>query len=439
MIITLVTDQFYQNNHGTSVSAQRFYDGLVALGHTVRVLAIDSEGNTAYALKERYFGKPINAIIHSQGMQLAKPDKETIKKAIEGADIVHVYMPFKLGYKTIQICREMNVPCTAGFHLVPENITSTLYCNHVQPLNFSFWNKFYRQTYRYIKHIHCPSLMVAKQCAEHKFHSNLHVISNGYNNIFEMHPEEKPEIFKDKIVIAFVGRFSREKRHETIIKAVKLSKYKDKIQLIFGGKGPTKRHIMKISKKLPVYPVFGFFTREQLISMFNFADLYIHPADIEVEGLSCLEAVACGCVPIVSDSKKSASSQFAVHEQSVFKNKNARDLAAKIDWWIEHPEELISQRPVVAEHAKAFTIEKSMPFYVEMFKEAIKDWDPKYDGGGKESNQDSHNKQLCNNKDCSSKQNKQKLIPSFSYQKTFSRCHKSFQFFIGKIFCLPQS
>ena len=127
MIITLVTDQFYPNNHGTSISAQRFYEGLVAMGHTVRVLAIDSANNTPYALKERYFGRPINAIINSQGMQFGKPEKEIIKKAIQGADIVHVYMPFKLGYKTIQICREMNVPCTVGFHLVPENITSTLY------------------------------------------------------------------------------------------------------------------------------------------------------------------------------------------------------------------------------------------------------------------------------------------------------------------------
>lgn len=250
-----------------------------------------------------------------------------------------------------------------------------------------------------------------------------------------MHPEEKPEIFKNKIVITFVGRFSREKRHETIVKAVKYSKYKDKIQLIFGGKGPTKRHIMKMSKKLPNYPLFGFFTREQLISVFNFADLYIHPADIEVEGLSCLEAVACGCVPIVSDSKKSASSQFAVHEQSVFKNKNARDLAEKIDWWIEHPEELKAQRAVVAEHAKAFTIEKSMPFYVEMFKEAIKDWDPKYDGGGEERNRNPYQKQLCGNRASTSTQKFliAKFCQFFHIQNFFKKifpmfCWKDFLF-----------
>lgn len=385
MIITLVTDQFYQNNHGTSVSAQRFYNGLVERGHTVRVLAIDKENNSAYALEERNFGKPITKIINSQGFQFAKPNNDTIKKAIQGADIVHIYMPFKLGYKTIEICREMNVPCTAGFHIVPENITSTIYMENIKPINFSFWSKFYNQTYRYIQHIHCPSLMVAKQLEAHKFNSNLHVISNGFSDMFGVieNGTEKPTIFKDKIVITFIGRFSREKRHDLVIKAVNASKYRDKIQLIFGGKGPTKKNIMHMAKKLPIYPMFGFFSKVQLISILNFADLYIHPADIEVEGMSCLEAIACGCVPIVSNSPKSATPQFTVHEQSIFEHGDYKSLAQKIDWWIEHPDELKAQRKVISEHAMNFTIERSMDYYIEMFEEAIKDYNKDYDGKNK--------------------------------------------------------
>lgn len=380
MIITLVTDQFYQNNHGTSISAQRFYNGLIKQGHTVRILAIDEENHTAYALKERYYGKTINKIINSQGFQFAKPNEEIIRKSIEGADIVHVYMPFKLGYKTIELCREMNVPCTAAFHIVPENITSTLYMNKFQPLNYSLWKKFYNTTYRYVKHIHCPSLMVAKQLEQRKFKAKLHVISNGYNEIFKMQPTEKPEMYKDKFVIAFVGRFSREKRYDLIVKAVNESKYRDKIQLIFGGKGPVKNQIMRLSKKLPNYPVFSFFSREQVSELFNYADLYIHPADIEVEGMTCLEAIACGCVPVVSDSPKSATPQFTLSKHSVFKHGDFKDLAEKIDWWIEHPKELKIHKKQISEHASKFTVDHSMEYYNDMFQAAVKDWDKNYDG-----------------------------------------------------------
>ncbi len=382
MIITLVVDQFYKNNHGTSISAQRFYNGLIKEGHIVKVLAIDQSSNTLYALKEKYYGKLINKIINSQGFQFAKADTDTIKQAIKGSDLVHVYLPFKLGYTTIKLCRELNIPCTAGFHLLPENITSTIYMNKIGFVNNFLWTSFYKKTYAYIKHIHCPSLMVANELVKHNYNSCLHVISNGFDQDFKhMDNAVKPEKYSGKFVIVFIGRFSREKRYDLIIKAVKQSKYKHKIQLIFGGNGPVKKQIMKMSKSLPNYPEFSFFSKEELCNLFSFADLYIHPADIEVEGMSCLEAIACGCVPIVSDSIKSATRQFALSQKhSVFKHGDSKDLASKIDWWIEHPQKLEQHRRLIAEHAQNFTIDKSMKFYIDMFEKAVKDWDNTYDG-----------------------------------------------------------
>jgi len=384
MIITLVTDQFYQNNHGTSVSGQRIYNGLVALGHTVRVLTIDNGQNTKYAVKERYFGKLITGIINSQGFQFGKPERATLEQAILGSDIVHVYLPFKLEYKTIELCKELNIPCTAAFHLAPENITSTIYLGKSKLVNEALWKDFYKRTYRHVKHIHTPSLMIANQLVKHKYKANLHVISNGYNSVFMPEPNhKKPKKYSDKFVICFVGRFSREKRHDLIIKAVNESKYKDKIQLVFAGKGPLLNKVMKQAQKLPNYPVFTFLNQGQLVDLYNYADLYIHPADIEVEGMSCLEAIACGCVPIVSNSEKSATSQFATHENSVFEHGNYKDLAQKIDWWIEHEEERLKQKDIVAHHANKFTLERSMQYYVQMFEAAIADWDKDYNGKDK--------------------------------------------------------
>lgn len=40
-----------------------------------------------------------------------------------------------------------------------------------------------------------------------------------------------------------------------------------------------------------------------------------------------------------SDSPKSATKYYALDEKSLFKCNDAKDLAAKIDWWIEHPKE----------------------------------------------------------------------------------------------------
>lgn len=90
--------------------------------------------------------------------------------------------------------------------------------------------------------------------------------------------------------------------------------------------------------------------------------------------MTCIEAIACGCVPIVSDSAKSATSQFAANKNSVFHSGDYCDLADKIDWWIEHPIELSNNRQAVAEHSQNFTIERSMGLYIAMFERAIADW-----------------------------------------------------------------
>ena len=124
-----------------------------------------------------------------------------------------------------------------------------------------------------------------------------------------------------------------------MIKAVALSKHKDKIQLILGGQGTKEKYYKKLAKRLPVPPVFKFFSRKEIIDVLNYADIYVHPAEFELEGISCLEAVACGKLTIVSDSELSATKEFAIDEKCIFKKRNACSLAALLDYWIEHPEE----------------------------------------------------------------------------------------------------
>ena len=74
-------------------------------------------------------------------------------------------------------------------------------------------------------------------------------------------------------------------------------------------------------------------------SILNYADIYVHPAEFELEGISCLEAVTCGKLTIVSDSQLSATKEFAIDEKCIFKKRNAKSLALVIDYWIDHPEE----------------------------------------------------------------------------------------------------
>ena len=107
------------------------------------------------------------------------------------------------------------------------------------------------------------------------------------------------------------------------------SKYSDKIQLILGGKGQCYEEYKKQGEKLKNKPIMKFYPKEELINMLSYTDIYVHSADAEIEAISCLEAIALGNVPIISNSKESATVQFAMDSESLFEHGNSLDLAKK--------------------------------------------------------------------------------------------------------------
>ena len=133
---------------------------------------------------------------------------------------------------------------------------------------------------------------------------------------------------------------SQRKISWIIIASSSKSKYRDQIRLVFAGQGPREREILETVKRLGIEkPIIKFFSREDLINTINQCDLYVHPSVAEIEAIACLEAIKCGLVPVISDSKRSATNAFALTEKNLFKHDSPQDLADKIDYWIEHPEE----------------------------------------------------------------------------------------------------
>ncbi|MBO5328071.1 MAG: glycosyltransferase, partial [Clostridia bacterium] len=219
-----------------------------------------------------------------------------------------------------------------------ENFTSYIKLNKFKPLNRAVYKYIYKHLYKHVDAIHYPTEFI-----KNLFESNVKaktrgfVISNGVHSYVKKRDEKKPQEFQDKIVVLTTGRYSREKSQDTLIKAVGLSKYKDKIQLILGGQGVKEKYYKKLAKKLPVQPIFKFYSRTEIIDVLNYADIYVHPAEAELEGISCLEAITCGKLTLVSNSALSATREFAIDESCVFENRNAKDLARLLDYWIERP------------------------------------------------------------------------------------------------------
>lgn len=375
MKITVVADVLGEENNGTTITIKRLVNGLAERGHEVRVVSPlkndESVNPKYYAVKRRTFGVFDNYITKTNGADFGVPDEKIIREAIEGADVVHIELPFKMGKCALKICKELNIPFTTAFHCQPENVLSHVHLQNSRLASKMMYDHFRKTFYKNVDFIHCPTEFIKEELEKNKYKAKKYPISNGVVPTYHKMDVEKPDEFKDKFVILFVGRLSREKRHDLLVKAMKYSKYADKIQLIFAGRGPLENEIRKQAEGLKNKLIIGFYSKEELAKIINYCDLYVHPSDVEIEAISCIEAITCGLVPVISDSKKSATRFFAQDERSLFKAGDPKDLAKKIDYWIENEDEKKRMSEVYSKYATKFNIENSIDAMISMFNDAI--------------------------------------------------------------------
>lgn len=372
MRIAIIADVLGEENNGTSVTVKRLIYNLKSRGHDVLVVSPGDEhtDTDGYFTMDKIDFKIFSNYVRENGVEFAKPDKEVLKKLISSCDVVHALMPFPLGRAAARICKELNIPFTTAFHVQPENVSSHFGLLKSKFVNGCIYKNFLRGFYSYTEYIHCPSEFIANQLRAHGYKQDLRVISNGVDPIFTAKHEEKPSELKDKFCILSTGRMVKEKCQADLIRAVSYSKYSDRIQLIIAGDGPLKNKLTALGKNLKNPPIMRFFQKEELVHMINYCDLYAQASYAEIECIACVEAITCGLVPIISDSRMSAAKYFALSEYNRYACGKPRALAERIDYMIEHPEfrEDLSKKYV--EYGERFRIDKCIDKMEEMFQDA---------------------------------------------------------------------
>ena len=338
MKITVICDVLGKENNGTTIAAMNLIRSMRERGHSVRVVCPDKERKG----QEGVFVVPVfnllflNNYLKKNGVSLAYPKRSTIEAAIDGADVVHVMIPFALGRAAARIAKAKGIPVTAGFHCQAENFSSHIFLKDSKLANKLIYRNFYRGLYRYADAVHYPTAFICGVFEHEVGETNHYVISNGVDKRFVPPAARRFEKAEgEPFTVVFTGRYSKEKSHRVLIDAVARSKYAERIQLVFAGSGPLENELKKYSAKtLPVQPIFRFFSRTELIGVLQTADLYVHPAEIEIEAIACLEAISCGLVPVIANSPRSATRCFAISEKNLFDYNEPDSLAERIDMWL---------------------------------------------------------------------------------------------------------
>ena len=383
MKITIICDVLGEANNGTSLAAYNLINTLVNKGHDVKVVCPDPEKKCIagyYVLKRLNLGF-LNNYLKKNGVSLARGSRKIIKEACCDADIVHGLIPFCAAKSALKYCRKHNIPFTSGFHMQAENFTSHIFMMASNLVNKCTYAYLWRTYYKKVNAIHYPTTFIRDYVKEYnKNNVPSYVISNGVNfKYFYPNKVERPEELKNKFVIIMSGRLSKEKNQQELLYAVKRSKYEDKIQIMLTGDGPRRNYILKLGKKLKLTnPVIQqLFKHEELNTALWCGDLYVHTSIVEIEAISCLEAIATGMVPVIADSKKSATRMFALDDRCKYQSKNIDDLASHIDYWIEHPEEKAALQEKYQTFIKQFDFEECMDRMEKMLVEVSNNYHAK--------------------------------------------------------------
>ena len=352
MKILFVVNNFFCKGNGLDESARRTVQALREAGQEVRILSgrnlEDPDGEKPDYEMEEFDFPIIQPMLSSFGYHFAKWKGPQIEEAVRWADVIHMEETFFLHHAAMNIARKLGKPMVGTYHVHPENIVFNslgfrggfLFCQAL----YRYWCRVFYDNYQYLQ---CPTENVRERLIRHHVKAKCFTLSNGVIPDKCIRPVTPPKDYFDPerpLDLIYIGRTAIEKDQPTLYKAIRMSKYAKRIRLHIAGRGPKLDEYTRMAEQLyedgvvSYKPVVGFYNRDQLRELAAKADLAVHCAYVEVEGMSITEAMQQAVVPIIATARYSGTSTYALDDHSRFPAKDARALAECIDYWFDHPQ-----------------------------------------------------------------------------------------------------
>ena len=371
--IAIVVDPWLEPYNGAVVSTRRFVEALSAAGHEIHILAIggdapESMRNHTITPFPRLSLPGFNHVIDAMRAPLARPIRARISEALHGCDLLHVQLPFWLGYAAIGEARQLGIPIVSSFHVQPENILGNIGLGGAA-LTDLLYRGFISQFFNRSTAIIAPTPFAANILRRHGATQPISVISNGVPDAF--FKLARIQASDGRIRLLSVGRLAHEKRHDTLLHAVANCAHRGGIDLIFAGTGPREAELKSSAISLGLDARIGSVSDDELLALYASTDLFVHCGAVELEGMSVLEAMATGTAVVVSDSEESACAHLVTDESVRFRCGNSNDLARKIDALLDDRDCLVSLGAANRRRAAAFSHRKSVVKLQALYAEAI--------------------------------------------------------------------
>ena len=343
MRILFTTESYYPIIDGGAIAQHRIVHELIKKRHDVRVIApafsfkntVEAEnGSTIY--RPRAFVLPfyMNNKYHFAPFPLLY-----VKKIVEEfkPDVINVCSPYPISICAMICAKKKHIPLVGSIHILPENVLAPFFSSGLYQAMVNYTWSYLVYFYNRVDWATVPTQTGAVMYQEKGLKTPVSPISNGVNTeMFK--PTNKGDYLRkrfnipEKPLILYTGRINQEKNVDVLVKAIPFVLKSIDAHFLFCGSGGLKPDMMKLTQELGVdtHTTFiDFLDWADYPNIFTLADVFVMPAESELQSIVTLEAIASGVPPVVVN--KGAVPELASEENGlVFEPQDSNQLANNI-------------------------------------------------------------------------------------------------------------
>jgi 1,2-diacylglycerol 3-alpha-glucosyltransferase len=308
MRIAMVTDSYYPTRDGVVTSITIAKEGLEKLGHEVIVVA-PCPGKEHRMEGVSYFPAIRFKSYPGYFIPIYPSNKMDVIRSI-GPDIIHIHGMAVMALKALIAARNLKIPTVLTFHtMVGDTIEFYSPIKAVPEIQKKLVWLYLRNMLKRPGAVIGPSASTIDELLNNGVRpKRTEIIPTGID-VSRFNPNtdgsairERYGLLNDKVAL-YVGRLSFEKNIDVIISALR---HIDGMKLLIAGKGPAKDSLTEAAAAAGVADrvIFaGFVPDEELPQLYAAADVFVSASEFETQGLSVLEALACG-LPVACAGKR---------------------------------------------------------------------------------------------------------------------------------------
>jgi N-acetyl-alpha-D-glucosaminyl L-malate synthase BshA len=366
----------YPTFGGSGVVATELGIALSQKGHEVHFITYNQPARLSFLSDDIYFHQVFveeYPLFHYQPYELALSTKmvEVVKE--KQLDLLHVHYAIPhayAGYMAKKMLQEMGISIKIVTTLHGTDITLVgSHPSYKTAVEFSI-NQSDEVTA-------VSESLKQETLALFDIKNDIKVIPNFIN--FEKYPDREDPVCKDihisekdEYVVSHISNFRPVKRTFDVIKIFHGIQQKVNAKLMLIGDGPDREHVEYLTKELGIFHKVHFLGNCQEVNkVLCYSDLFLLPSEKESFGLAALEAMAAK-TPVIS-TDVGGLKEVNVDGETGYTCRlgDVDQMIEKSVFLLSNPEKLESFKQQAKKRAHAFSIEKIIPLYEELYNVLI--------------------------------------------------------------------